>query len=149
MFQIFQKIKEKKFSEVSNHDKAILISSMMVECAKIDDSFAEKEKKLIIDILIKKLHLTESEAMDCFDKSIKASEQSVEIYSLTKDIRDNFSKEEILIIFEYLWQIILSDNIIDDFEASMMTKLTGLFHLTGKESAEAKRNAKILLNIDI
>ena len=73
------------------------------------------------------------------------SDNSVEIYSLTKDIRENFSKEEILIIFEYLWEIILSDEIIDDFEASMMTKLTGLFHLTGKESAQAN-SAKESIN---
>ena len=29
----------------------------------------------------------------------------------------------------------------------MMTKLTGLFHLTGKENAEAKKNAQIALNL--
>ena len=33
---------------------------------------------------------------------------NVEIYSLTKDIRDNFSKEEILTIFEYMWAVMLS-----------------------------------------
>ena len=49
-------------------------------------------------------------------------------------------------IFEYLWKIILSDGIVDDFESSMMTKLTGLFHLSGKESADAKNNAKESLN---
>ena len=66
---------------------------------------------------------------------------NVEIYSLTKDIRDNFSKEEILTIFEYMWSVILADGKIDDFEAALMSKLVGLFHLTGKESADAKNKA--------
>ena len=33
-------------------------------------------------------------------------EENVELYSLTKDIRDNFSKEEILEIFEYMWSVV-------------------------------------------
>ena len=55
--------------------------------------------------------------------------------------RDNFSKEEILEIFEYMWSVVMADGKIDDFEAALMSKLVGLFHLTGKESAEAKKKA--------
>ncbi len=146
MLNVFSKIKEKNFEEVSNGDKAIMITSLLIECAKSDENFSEKEENLIKNILKRKLHLDDFDADKCFDDSKKASEKSVEIYSLTKDIRDNFSKEEIIIIFEYLWQIILSDGVIDDFEASMMSKLTGLFHLTGMESSQAKTNAKTLLN---
>ena len=148
MFSIFKKIKDDKakFSEISNHDKAILISSLMIECAKSDESFHEKEITLIKDILQKKLHLNQDEIKNCFDESLKASNNSVELYSLTKDIRDNFSREEVLIIFQYLWGIILADGVVEDYEASMMTKLTGLFHLTGKENAEAKTNAENLNN---
>ncbi len=149
MLKIFEKVKKTKFSEINNHDKAIFITSLMIECAKIDDNFEKKEHELIKNILSKKLHLDSDEVENCFDESIKASNESVEVYSLTKDIRDNFSKDEILLIFEYLWQIILIDGIVDDFESSMMTKLTGLFHLTGKESAEAKLNAKISLSGEI
>ena len=146
MFPILKKIKNNSFQEASYEDKAILITSLMIECAKSDENFTEKEGKLIKSILKKKLKLNEEEVNNCYSESIKISDNSVEIYSLTKDIRENFSKEEILIIFEYLWEIILSDEIIDDFEASMMTKLTGLFHLTGKESAQARNSAKESIN---
>ena len=132
----------KKFEEINNLDKAIMISSLMIECAKSDDCFSDKEKEVILDILKKKLYLDENECEMCFKTALDSSDKSVEVYSLTKDIRDNFSKDEIIIIFQYLWKIILSDGVIDDFEASVMSKLTGLFHLTGKESAEAKKAAQ-------
>ena len=132
----------KKFEEINNLDKAVMISSLMIECAKSDDCFSDKEKEVILDILKKKLYLDENECEECFKTALDSSNKSVEVYSLTKDIRDNFSKDEIIIIFQYLWQIILSDGVIDDFEASVMSKLTGLFHLTGKESAEAKKAAQ-------
>ena len=149
MFAIFEKLKNDnlKTQELSSIDKAILISTLLVECARSDDSFTDTEKEQIKKILKNKLHLDSSEVEQCFETANESSEKSIEIYSLTKEIRDNFDKEEILFIFELLWKIILSDGIIDDFESSMMTKLTGLFHLTGKENAEAKKNAQIALNL--
>ena len=149
MFAIFEKLKKENLNtqEFSDIDKAILISTLLVECARSDDNFTDIEKEQIKKILKNKLHLNSYEVEKCFETANESSQKSIEIYSLTKDIRDNFNKEEILIIFELLWKIILSDGIIDDFESSMMTKLTGLFHLTGKENAEAKKNAEIALNL--
>ena len=149
MFAIFEKLKNEDFKtqELSSIDKAILISTLLVECARSDDNFTDTEKEQIKKILKNKLHLDSSEVEQCFETANESSEKSIEIYSLTKEIRDNFDKDEILFIFELLWKIILSDGVIDDFESSMMTKLTGLFHLTGKENAEAKKNAQTALNL--
>ena len=149
MLTIFEKLKKEdiKTQEFSDIDKAILISTLLIECARSDDNFSDIEKEQIKKILKNKLHLDSSEVEDCFETANESSEKSIEIYSLTKEIRDNFNKEEILFIFELLWKIILSDGVIDDFESSMMTKLTGLFHLTGKENAEAKKNAQVALNL--
>ena len=149
MIAIFEKLKKENLNtqEFSNIDKAILISTLLVECARSDDNFTDIEKEQIKKILKNKLDLNSYEVEKCFETANESSQKSIEIYSLTKDIRDNFNKEEILIIFELLWKIILSDGIIDDFESSMMTKLTGLFHLTGKENAEAKKNAESALNL--
>ena len=149
MIAIFEKLKKENLNtqEFSNIDKAILISTLLVECARSDDNFTDIEKEQIKKILKNKLDLNSYEVEKCFETANESSQKSIEIYSLTKDIRDNFNKEEILVIFELLWKIILSDGIIDDFESSMMTKLTGLFHLTGKENAEAKKNAETALNL--
>ena len=80
-----------------------------------------------------------------FDKAVEASQDNIELYSITKDIKDNFTKDEILNIFVYLWKVILSDGIIDDYESGLMRNLTGLFHLTGKEVAETKATAESLI----
>ena len=77
----------------------------------------------------------------CAHQALEMMQGNVELYTLTKDIRDNFSKEVILQIFEYMWSVVLSDGKIDDFEAALMSKLVWLFHLTGKESADAKKKA--------
>ena len=38
-----------------------------------------------------------------------------------------------------MWEIILIDGNLDDFESALMRNAAGLFHISGKESAEAKK----------
>ena len=142
MLPFLKKFKnEHSTNDVSDNEKNILITSLLIECAKGDYDFSEQEISKIKDLIKKKLKIDQSKINLIFDKALETVEENVELYSLTKDIRDNFNKEEILEIFEYMWAVVLSDGKIDDFEAALMSKLVGLFHLTGKESADAKKKA--------
>ena len=142
MIPFLKKFKnEHSTNDVSDNEKNILITSLLIECAKGDYDFSDQEISKIKDLIKKKLKLDQSKINLIFDKALETVEENVELYSLTKDIRDNFNKEEILEIFEYMWTVVLADGKIDDFEAALMSKLVGLFHLTGKESAEAKKRA--------
>ena len=133
--------KEHNTENISDNEKNILITSLLIECAKGDYDFSDQEISKIKDLIKNKLKIDQSEINSIFDKALEMVEENVELYSLTKDIRDNFNKEEILEIFEYMWSVVMADGKIDDFEAALMSKLVGLFHLTGKESADAKKKA--------
>ena len=133
--------------EATGEEKNILITSLLIECAKEDGDFSEEEILKIKNLLNTKLDIKKENINSIFDSALEISQESVEIYSLTKDIRDNFSHDEILKILEYMWVVMLADGHVDDFEAAMMRKIIGLFHLTGKDSSIAKQNAMKTLNI--
>ena len=142
MLPFLKKFKnEHSTNDATENEKNILITSLLIECAKGDYNFSDQEISKIKDLIKKKLKIDQSKVNLIFDEAFEMGKENVEIYSLTKDIRDNFNKEEILDIFEYMWSVVLADGKVDDFEAALMTKLVGLFHLTGKESAEAKKRA--------
>ena len=131
----------KERQELTDDEKHILIVSILIECAKGDNDFSDDEISKIRNVIKHKLHVDDNKLNFIFDSALEMTEGNVELYSLTKDIRDHFDKDEILEIFEYMWSVMLADGEIDDYESALMTKLVGLFHLTGKESAEAKKKA--------
>ena len=139
MLKLFSKMKERQ--ELTDDEKHILVVSILIECAKGDNDFSDEEISKIKNVIKHKLHVDDNKLNFIFDSALEMTEGNVEIYSLTKDIRDHFDKDEILEIFEYMWSVMLADGEIDDYESALMTKLVGLFHLTGKESAEAKKKA--------
>ena len=147
MLNIFKNLKENKgdIESASNEEKGIMIATLLVEAAKSDDEFADEEITKIKKIVSNKLHFDEELTNSIFDKALEISQDSIELYSLTKDIKENFTKDEILNIFVYLWKVILSDGVIDDYESGLIRNLTGLFHLTGKEVAETKATAEELI----
>ena len=122
-----------------------MITTLLVEAAKSDDEFAVEEITKIKKIVSNKLHFDEELTNSIFDKALEIAQENIELYSLTKDIKENFTKDEILNIFVYLWKVILSDGVIDDYESGLIRNLTGLFHLTGKEVAETKATAEELI----
>ena len=147
MLNIFKSLKENKgdIESASDEEKGIMITTLLVEAAKSDDEFADEEIIKIKKIISNKLHFDEELTNSIFDKALETSQDSIELYSLTKDIKENFTKDEILNIFVYLWKVILSDGVIDDYESGLIRNLTGLFHLTGKEVAETKATAEELI----
>ena len=148
MLNFLEKFKGEKaeLTSATSEEKNILIASLLIECAKEDGDFSDDEIIKIKSLLNTKLNIDSNDVNAIFDAALEITQDNVEIYSLTKDIRDNFSHEEILKILEYMWAVMLSDGHVDDFEAALMRKIIGLFHLTGKDSSIAKENALNSLN---
>ena len=148
MLNFLEKFKSEKAELISatSEEKNILIASLLIECAKEDGDFSDDEIIKIKSLLNTKLKIDSNNVNAIFDAALEITQDNVEIYSLTKDIRDNFSHEEILKILEYMWAVMLADGRVDDFEAALMRKIIGLFHLTGRDSSIAKENALNSLN---
>lgn len=138
---------KKKLSQISSNDKNFLIACILVEGAKSDDDLGDDEIISIKKILSKKFKLGDIETNKLFSDAIKEVNDSVEIYSLTRDIKNSFSHEQILGLFEDLWEVIIIDEFIDDYEAALMSKLSGLLGVSSKESQHAK--IKILNKLNL
>ena len=86
--------KEHNTEDISDNEKNILITSLLIECAKGDYDFSDQEILKIKDLIKKKLKIDQPKINLIFDKALEMVEENVELYSLTKDIRDNFNKED-------------------------------------------------------
>ena len=97
MLNFLKKFKsENELTGATSEEKNILIASLLIECAKEDGDFSDDEIIKIKSLLNTKLNIDSNDVNAIFDAALEITQDNVEIYSLTKDIRDNFSHEEIL-----------------------------------------------------
>ena len=132
--------KEKKEEEYKGEDiQAVII--LLLEACQIDGETDEVEIEYINKLLINKFNFTESESKENINQAISNSEERVEIFSEIKIILNEMDHKERIDVIEMMWGVILSDGVVDDFEANLMRRMNGLLYISGIESAEAKERA--------
>ena len=137
-----QKLKKEDESNIKEEDQAIdSIAKLFIEAASIDGEISEDENSHIKRILTNQLKLSQQKAKEIFDQAVSESQNQIEIWSKTKEIRDNMDYDERLKIVVHLWEIVLIDKVIDDYEANLMRRVAGLLYISDFDSVEARKNA--------
>ena len=140
MFKKFFKKKEK-----ISDNKNILIASLLVHAAKIDNEYTDIEKKIIKQALIN-LNLVKLNEVDkVLIIAEEKEKESNQIIEFTKEIKKN-SMEFRLKIIEILWKIVYSDKANDSFESNLIRRVCGLLYVSDKDSGMIKVKIKSLKN---
>ena len=138
----FQNItsKDKNEDEYDGEDiQAVII--LLLEACQIDGDTSKVELEYIKKLLIDKFNFTPDQAEKNLLETLDKSDERIEIFSQIKIILNEMNHQERIDVIEMMWGVILSDGIIDDFEANLMRRMNGLLYVSGEESALAKQRA--------
>ena len=138
----FQNItsKNKNEDEYEGEDiQAVII--LLLEACQVDGDTGKIELEYIKKLLINKFNFTPDQAEKNLIEALEKSDERIEIFSQIKIILNEMNHEERIDVIEMMWGVILSDGIIDDFEANLMRRMNGLLYVSGEESALAKQRA--------
>ena len=137
MFKNFFKKENKK----NNNYKNILITSLLIHAAKIDDNYTNVEKEIIKKALISLEAITTNEAEELIKKAEKKQQESNQIIEFTREIKKK-PMEFRLKIVEILWKIIYSDGTSDNYESNLIRRVCGLLYISDKDSGMIKLQMK-------
>ena len=125
----------------NNTDDLHLLSGLMLETANIDGHVDQQEvdkiSKVLIDIFHEEPSAVESELKKC----LKELEKHKSFHSFTSQINQSFSNEKKITLLEILWEIILEDGELHDFESNLMRRLAGLLYISDVQCGNAKKRA--------
>ena len=133
----------KKKKEIIDN-KNILIASLLIHAAKIDENYSETEKKIIVKAImnLNKMNLDEAEKL--LKISEKKEEESNQIIEFTREIK-KYPMEFRLKIIEIIWEIVYSDSTNDDYESNLIRRICGLLYISDKDNGIIKTKVKNLL----
>jgi len=125
----------------NNTDDLHLLSGLMLETANIDGHVdqleVDKISKVLIDIFHEEPSAVEAELKKCLEEL----EEHKSFHSFTSQINQSFSNEKKIILLEILWEIILEDGELHDFESNLMRRLAGLLYISDVQCGNAKKRA--------
>ena len=145
---IFGNDEEENISAGSHNEAALhhAAAGLLIEAAMMDGNFDNTERTKITNLLIKQFNLPEDVVNEIIGAAEEANAELVELYSITKVVRDHFDESERIRMIEMLWEVIYSDGKLDDFETNMMRRVGGLLYVSDRENGNAKKRAARLAN---
>lgn len=122
-----------------------LLCGLMIEAANIDGSVDQQEVDKISNSLIEIF----KEDPICVEKEIskclKELNEHKSLHFFTSRINKSFSEEKKFILIQVLWEIILEDEKIHDYESNLIRRLAGLLYISDTECGKAKKKAMLKL----
>jgi len=140
---MFKKFFNKENKENTNN-KDILIASLLIHAAKIDDNYTNFEKEIIKKALMGLYKIKTNEADKLLELAEKREQVSNQIIEFTREIKRN-SIEFRLKIIEILWKIVYSDGTSDNYESNLIRRVCGLLYVSDKDSGIIKLKVKNLM----
>ena len=128
--------------KVDLKNKNILVASLLIHAAKIDDNYTSMEKEIIKRAVIDLSKITSDEAEKLIQLAEKKEQESNQIVEFTREIKKN-PMEFRLKIIEILWKIVYSDGTNDIYESNLIRRVCGLLYISNKEAGNIKEKIKL------
>ena len=127
-------------SETKNTEIEIL-SGLMIEAANTDGEVTQEELNKISHSLINTFKEDPKAVEVSLTKAFENKDNSKSLYYYTSKLNKSYSNENKIKLIEVLWEIILADNEIHDFETNLIRRLAGLLYISDVECGNAKIRA--------
>jgi uncharacterized tellurite resistance protein B-like protein len=118
-----------------------ILSGLMIEAANTDGEVTQEELNKISHSLINVFKEDPKAVEVSLTKAFENKDNSKSLYYYTSKLNKSYSNENKIKLIEVLWEIILADNEIHDFETNLIRRLAGLLYISDVECGNAKIRA--------
>ena len=118
-----------------------ILSGLMIEAANTDGEVTQEELNKISHSLINIFKEDPKIVEVSLTKAFENKDNSKSLYYYTSKLNKTYSNENKIKLIEVLWEIILADNEIHDFETNLIRRLAGLLYISDVECGNAKIRA--------
>ncbi len=125
----------------NNNTNLELLSGLMIEAAYTDGQIDKNELDNIKSSLVNVFEEDPKEVDSVLKEAINNKNDSKSLHYYTSFINKNFDNEKKLLLIEALWEIVLSDGEIHDFESNLIRRLAGLLYISDVSSGNARKRA--------
>ena len=127
--------------ELDDIKKLELLCGLMIEAAYTDGQIDESELNNIKFSLINVFEEEPDNVNIVLEKALKNRNNSKSLHHYTSFINKNFTNDKKLLLIEALWEIILSDGQVHDYESNLLRRLAGLLYISDVNSGNARKRA--------
>ena len=143
MIKLLKNILNNKSSEEQKESSKDLelLCGLMTEAAYTDGQIDHNELNKIKASLINVFNENPKDIDNVLEEAVKNKNNSKSLYYYTSYINKNFTDDKKILLIEALWEIVLSDGNVHDYESNLIRRLAGLLYISDVNSGNARKRA--------
>ena len=143
MFQSLKNIfsADQNINLKNENNEIDILCGLMIEAANTDGKITQEELNKISHSLINVFKEDPKIVEESLNKAFENKDNSKSLYFYTSKLNKSYTDDQKIQLLEVLWEIILADNELHDFEANLIRRLAGLLYISDVECGNAKIRA--------
>ena len=117
------------------------LCGLMIEAANTDGKITQEELNKISHSLITIFKEDPKIVEESLVKAFENKDNSRSLFFYTSKLNKSYTNQKKIQLIEVLWEIILADNEVHDFETNLIRRLAGLLYISDVECGNAKIRA--------
>ena len=146
MLKKISNIFKKKVTETPDEESLSSISkacsSLLIEVALSDKDFDEEEITSMKEILKTTHGISDETINELVSNAKQTVDESTSLYNYTREVNDNFSYDDKLLLLQSLWDIAYADGNVDKYEEHLIRKISDLIYISHSDFIKAKLERK-------
>ena len=125
----------------NNREGIINIMALLLEASSIDGKIDNIESLKVTELISKYFQIDKEIVNKYYNEALLKQKESTSFHNFTSKIHKNYTYKQKIDILEMLWEVILINKEIHDYESNLMRRVCGLLHLKDIENGIAKKTA--------
>ncbi|MBM3584791.1 MAG: TerB family tellurite resistance protein [Alphaproteobacteria bacterium] len=125
-----------------DQDEARLAAAaLLMEATLADEAEHPAERAVAERLVADRFGLCEAASRALLDLGRAAAQGSTDLVRHTRVLKQALDAEERIEVITALWQVVLADDAVDDYEDALVRQVAGLLHVSDGDRARARRRA--------
>lgn len=114
-------------------------AALLVRASVIDGEVTAEEKKTLRHILETRFELSHAEASELIDEAQQREHEAVDLYGFTSVLTRNLDQEGRARIVEMLWEMVMADGTVHEFEANLVWRVSELLGVSARDRIRLRK----------
>jgi uncharacterized tellurite resistance protein B-like protein len=128
-------------------DLQVAVAVLLVEAARMDATFDEKEREAIQRLLAQRFTLPAESAQQLIALAESKAERSNQLYPFTRLAVERMSDEHRIGLIEMLWEVAYADGTLDADEDALVRRVAGLIYVSDQDRGAARQRVLARLGL--
>ena len=123
----------KKQGQETQEELRLATASLLYRAGNIDGNVSEIEFRKLEKILKDHFELSDAELTDLMAAAEKDEKDAVDLYGFTSVITGQLDQNGRIAVVELIWEVILADGVIDEYEANLVWRVAELIGVSARD----------------